>query len=425
MIKNFKFQISNFKKGNAWVGILILLTFLTTLGLALISEVVGTIVASKRSGQTQSAQALCDAGIEKAIWKLNDSGSGYVGESNINMGTGTLDIAVTNIDQENKEILATAYLPNKTNPKTTRQVKAKISVDLNETSVSFRYGVQVGNLGLTMGSNGKVIGNVYVDGTITGGQVTGDAISSGPSGLISGTQVSNDAKAHTITSSTIGRDAYYTHISGGTVGRTRYSGSPDTQTVGLPISQTTIDQWEAWALEGGTYNGNYTLTNGASATLGPKKINGDLTGVIWVTGNINFSNNANIKLAPSFGANSGIIIADHPTNKTTYGKIYVSNNANMQGSGNPKSYIMALSTNTGSTTSNPAISVGNNSTAVVYYSTTGMIEISNNAHLRAVSGAGLYLANNAEVTYDSGLADSNFSGGPGGSWVLKEWQIVH
>jgi hypothetical protein len=422
-------------KGNAWVGLLILLVFMITLGLALITEVIGTITQSKKAEQVIVAQALCDAGVEKAFWKLNQTGGSYAGENNLALSTGVVDISVTNIDLENKEVLATAYVPNKTTPKATRSVRAKITVDLNETNVSFRYGVQVGTLGLTMSPNGKVLGNVYVDGPITGGQVTGDAISSGPSGLISGTTIGNDAKAHTIGSSSVGRDAYYSHLSGTSVVRTKYPGSADSQSIGLPIAQPTIDQWESWAEAGGIYSGNYTIQDGAARTLGPIKINGDLTvtnnatltitGVIWVTGNINFSNNAIVKLAPSFGANSGIIIADSLTNKTAYGKVNVSNNVVMQGSGNPKSYVMVLSTNTGSTTSNPAIAVGNNSDAVVYYATAGMVEISNNAHLRAVSGAGLHLSNNAEVTYDSGLADANFSGGPGGSWQIKEWQIVY
>jgi hypothetical protein len=422
-------------KGNAWVGLLVLLLFMITIGLALITEVLGTITQSKKAEQVLVAQALCDAGIEKAIWKLNSSGAGYAGENNINLGTGILDITVTNIDLENKEVIATAYVPNKTNPKATRNLRAKISVDLNESSVSFRYGVQIGNLGLTMGSNGKVIGNVYVDGPISGGIVTGDAISSGASGLISGTNISNDAKAHTIQNSSVGRDGYYTHLTNSTVTRTKYPNSADPQSVGLPISQGTIDQWEAWAEAGGTYNGNYSITDGAARTLGPLKINGNLTvsnnasltmtGVIWVTGDINISNNGIVKLAPSYGANSGMLIADSPTNKSTYGHVNVSNNAIMQGSGNPKSYVMVLSTNTGSTTGDSAVEVGNNSDAVVYYATTGLVDISNNAHLRAVTGAGLNLSNNAEVTYDSGLADSNFSGGPGGSWQIKEWQVVY
>lgn len=439
MIKNYKFI-----KGNAWVGILLLLVFLTTLGLALITEVVATIVASKRSGQIITAQALCDAGIEKAIWKLNETGGGYIGEQDIFFETGTLDIDITNIDNENKSVLATAYIPSKTNTKVTRKIKAKVSALFNETSASFHYGVQVGGLGVTMSNNAKILGNLYSDGVVIGGngsEITGDAIVSGSSGTITGSgsgqqiTVGHNAKAHNIIYSVIRNDAYYASLQGSTVGGVSYPGSPDPPSVGMPIGQTTIDQWESWAQAGGTINGNYTITGDAS--LGPIKVDGDLlidtgtghsltiNGVIWVTGNLTIKTDSTIKLSPSYGGNSGMILADSPNDKTNKGKIVVNNNVVVQGSGNPKSYIMMIATNTGTEFTSPAINAGNNSDAVVYYAPTGMIEVSQNALMRAISGGGLHLSNGAQVQYDSGLANSNFSGGPGGSWQLTEWQIVH
>ncbi len=442
-------------KGNAWVGILIMLVIITALGLSLIAEVLGTIIASKKSAQVITAQALCDAGVEKAVWKLNHDTSGYTGEDDINLETGIIDIEVTSIDTETKSVLVTSYVPDKTDSKVTRKVRAKVKADINESNISFHYGVQVGGLGVTMSNNSKIFGNVYSDGPIIGGggsKITGDAISSGPTGSIRGSgnsqriTIGNDARANTLQYLNITRDAYYNNISSSTVTGISYPGSTNPTPVGLPIDQNTIDTWESWAQTGSTYNGNYTL-DGNNSTLGPIKINGNLTvingsvltmtGVIWVTGNISFANNAVIKLDPSFGQNSGMIITDSPTDKATYGKVEVSNNVRVCGSytldqcldddppENNKSYIMILSTNTGSTTSNPAIDAGNNSKAVVYYTTVGMLEVANNGRLRAVTGGGLHLSNGAEVQYDIGLADANFSGGPGGSWVLTEWQIVH
>lgn len=427
------------KTGNAWVGLLVLLVFLITLGLALITEIVGTITQSKRAEQIVVAQALADAGIEKAFWKLNQTGGSYIGEDDLTLSTGVIDITVTNIDSENKMVEATAYVPTKENPKATRKVQAKISAEFNESSVSFHYGIQVGGLGVTMSNNSSVIGNVYVDHDIACGNnstITGDAFVSGIGHKINNCKVSNNAKADSVLSSTITGNLYYSTSKAGS-SAAQFIQIPQNElppTVGMPISQSTIDSWEAWAEEGGTFVGNKTIS-GTQETLGPLKIDGNLTvtngatltvaGVLWVTGNISFSNNAIIKLASFYGPNSGMIIADHPTDKATYGKVTVSNNVTIQGSGNSKSYIMVVSTNTGSTTSNPAINVGNNSTAVVYYATTGMVEVSNNAKLRAVSGGGLHLSNGAQIQYDSGLADANFSGGPGGSWQVTEWQIVY
>lgn len=423
-------------QGSAWAGVVILIFFIVSVGLALTSDVTGTLAKAKRANQAAVAQTLAEAGIEKAVWRVN-SNSGYIGESNLGLPTGTVDIVVENVDQVNKFVTATAFVPSKADPKVTRKVRVKLFADIHSSNVSFHYGVQVGSLGVIMSNNSKINGNVYTDGSIIGGngsEISGDAIVSGAANQIEGVRIGNDIRAHLIKSCTIVRDAYYAVLQNSSVGRTKYPNSPDPAPAGLPLAQTTIDQWELWAANGGIYNGDYTL-NGTSASLGPKKINGNLTvingasltitGTIWVTGNIVFENNSIIKLAPSFGPASSMIIADSETNKASYGKVTVSNNVIMQGSGNASSYIMIVSTNTGQTITDPAIKAGNNSSAVVYYTTTGMIEVANNASLRALSGGGLHLSNGAQINYDSGLADANFSGGPGGSWRVKEWQVLH
>ena len=435
------------KRGNAWVGIIMLLVFLTTLGLALVSNAVLTITQSKKASQVLVAQSLCDAGIEKAVFKLNDTGSGYTGETDLDMETGIVDIEVISLGADSKDVYVTAYIPNKSNPKTERQARARIAATSNETGLAFNYAVQVGSAGVTMSNNAILNGNLYASGNLAcqnNAQITGDAFLSknitGVYGNISGCRIGGNAEAYNVTGSTIGGWAKYVGAKTGTTATgtitqiTQAQLDIDVPLVALPITQNTIDSWKLWAEAGGTYNGNYTV-DGTSRTLGPQKIDGDftvtnggiltITGVLWVTGNLSFSNNAIIRLDPSYGPNSGMIVVDNPTDPANKGKIDVYNNVVIEGSGNPSSYIMLLSTNTGATTANPAIDVGNNSTAVVYYATEGMIEVSNNAVLRAVSGGGLYLSNGAQVQYDSGLASANFSGGPGGSWEVIEWQILH
>jgi hypothetical protein len=444
-IGKFALKDKNKIKGNAWVGLLVLLVLMITLGLALISDVLGTITQSKRSEQVLVAQALSEAGIEKAYWKLNESGGSYIGENDLTLDTGVVDISVTNIDSENKYIDAMAYVPSKTNPITTRKVRAKVTADFNESSVHFHYGVQVGHLGVTMSNNSAVIGNLYADGNVecgNGSQITGDAFVSGHEHDhehehdINHCNIGNDAKAHSVISSSVTRDLYYANSKSGSTAKKFINIHHDElpHEIGMPISHSTITTWESWAEAGGVHEGDLSISGG-SQTLGPIRINGDLTvtngatltitGVVWVSGDIHFSNNAIIKLATSYGQNSGMMIADSPHDEEGHGHITVSNNVTIQGSGNPKSTIMMLSTNGGSSIDHPAITAGNNSTAVIYYASEGMVEISNNAKLRAVSGEGLHLSNGAQVQYDTGLADANFSGGPGGSWQIKEWQIVY
>jgi Tfp pilus assembly protein PilV len=426
------------KKGSILIGILLLLVGLLTVGIALNTAVMATTVKISRSYRTISAQAYAEAGIQKALWELNKAGSSYTGESNTtSIAGGAFDVNITNVSSNVKQITATGYVPNKEHYLAKRIIRAKITDKPSSTGVAFNYGVQAGALGITMSNNAVINGNVYSQGTLSGqnnSRVTGDVIMSGVTGRISGGQISGNAKAHTINNVRITKDAYYQAISGSTVGGVSHPNSPDPATISLPLSDSTISQWEIAAVAGGTHTGDYVI-NGTSMTLGPKKIDGNLivtngavltmTGTIWVTGNITFSNNAIIKLVADYGTSSGLIIADNPGNRSNSGKINVSNNVQILGSGNSKSYIMMLSTNQGNTVSNPAIVAGNNSTAVIYYTTTGMLEIANNANLRAITGGGLHLSNGAQITYDTGLASTEFSGGPGGAWGIIEWQVLY
>ncbi len=232
-------------------------------------------------------------------------------------------------------------------------------------------------------------------------------------------QIGANAHANTINSCNITGNAYYQTISGSTVNGTSYPGSPDPGPENLPISQANIDDWKADAAAGGVINADLTLSS-TTNSLGPKKINGNLTvtnnadltitGTVYVTGNINISNNAKVRLAAGYGGFSGIVLSD--------GSISVSNNAVFYGSG-AGSYIMFLSTKTGS-----AINVSNNSNTVIFYAANGTVNIANNAVLKEVTAYGINISNNAQVIYETGLASAKFSSGTGGGWVVASWQEV-
>jgi len=159
--------------------------------------------------------------------------------------------------------------------------------------------------------------------------------------------------------------------------------------------------------------GNLTVQNGGKLAL---------TGTVHVTGNIILYQNAEVYLDPSYGALSGLIIND--------GTINVENNVIFCGSGYTpatkvcstanKSYIMLLSTSS----ADPAINVANNAKAVIFYAANGGIYLKNGAGVFEATGNKLTIEENATVTYESGLANSNFSSGPGASWSIKKgtWQ---
>ncbi len=205
----------------------------------------------------------------------------------------------------------------------------------------------------------------------------------------------------------------------------------DLAKIPLPIATSTIDGWKNDAASGGTCvqpqcdgSGDFKITNGQTASLGPKKITGKLevdnlatltvTGTIWVVGDIILSNNCNVRLSSGYGDMSGVIITD--------GKLVISNNCIFAGSGNPQSFIMVLSDK--NSLGEEIMTIDNNSVGVVYYAGRGWIKFSNGAQAKQATAYGIRLDNNANLIYDAGLANTRFSAGPAGGYDVKTWREV-
>jgi Tfp pilus assembly protein PilX len=250
--------------------------------------------------------------------------------------------------------------------------------------------------------------------------------------------ITGNAHAHSITSavpsSVIQGSAYYDQsLTGYTVNGSSNPNQADPPIQPLPVSDGNITDWENSAVAGGTpLVGDQTLSG--AVAIGPIKIAGNLTiangavvtigGTVWVAGDINFTgSNAVVKLDPAHQGTSSVIIADDPANPTTKGKIVVANNTNIQGSGTSGSYLMVLSKFAGAPPQN-AIDVGNNTTGAIFYATAGRVQIANNVSLKEVTAYQLFLKNGASVTYESGLANAQFTTGPGAVWTLRKntWQ---
>ncbi len=190
----------------------------------------------------------------------------------------------------------------------------------------------------------------------------------------------------------------------------------------LPISDGVIQDWKDAAEAGGITAGDVTVTG--TQTIGPKKITGKLTvtngatltitGTTWVTGDIVFDNNSIIQLSAGYGPLSGVILSD--------AKIDVKNGAALSGSGDPSSFLMTLAAK--DSTGEELITVDNNSLGAIYYAGKGRIKFSNLAAAKEATAYGIRLDNNAEITYDTGLANALFSSGPGGGWDLQTWREV-
>mgnify|MGYP001564981958 FL=1 len=140
--------------------------------------------------------------------------------------------------------------------------------------------------------------------------------------------------------------------------------------------------------------------------------------------------NVVVVLDASYGALSGIVMADDLANQTTVGTIRVRNNVAICGSAgynsgngecNPSngSYLMFLSTYSGS---GEAIALENNVKGEIFYASAGTAKIENNAEVKEIIAYKLDVENNAHVVYEQGLANAQFSSGPGASYEILEWK---
>ncbi len=281
----------------------------------------------------------------------------------------------------------------------------------------------------------------YVDGQAKIGQYSGtwnnvtttgldgyfNIFLGGVTGLISNMDIGTDgvgnAHAHTVIDSTV-TGTLYCQV-GSSNDKACNTTKLDPAQEALPVSDANINDWKADAEAGGVTNGSLIIAGIQS--LGPRKIIGDLTvngtltitDTIWVTGNISI--NGTVKLAASYLATTGMMIAD--------GSITMANNSVFIDSGTPGSYIMLLTTSScdSSVIGNPcggadAINASNNSDLIIANAQNGSIHFNNNAAVKEMVANRIYLANNATVSYGSGLINVNFTSGPSGGWGIDSWE---
>lgn len=378
--------------------------------------------------ESKKSYFAAESGAEDVVYRMVNS-INYDATENLSVDGIVSTTTVADIDGL-KEVSTSA-----SNNDLVRKVKTKLEIG---EGTSFFYGVQAGQGGIVMTNSSLVIGNVFSNGPIVGfntNLVKGDVISAGPSGLINGIYATSSAYAHTIQNSDIEKDAHYQVISGTTVGGTLYPGSPDQATSTMPVPDSKIEEWKAEAAAGGTHTSPCPYIISGTVSLGPKKINCDLyingTAVvtlnepIWVVGNINFSNSADIKVNPSLGDASVAFIADNPANRTSSSRIFLSNSVEFFGSGSSKSYILMVSQNNSAEGggSNSAISISNSVNGkVLLYAPHGLMYLSNSIRAKEATAYKIQITNTASITYETGLANLLFTSGPSGGYSIESWE---
>jgi len=351
-----------------------------------------------------AAHYIAEGGTEDALYRVL-AGKQIASTQNLGVGTGTTTISVTT-NPDGSKILRSQG--------TTGAVQQNIEtmVGITTNAINFFYGVQVDAGGVAMHNGASVIGNIFSNGSLTGGTVTGTAVvAGGTNNQIANTTVGTSARAPQFVNANVGG-----------------SSCPNVNCVvasdplqPLPISDGAIQDFRDAAAAGGTVaDQNISGT----VSLGPKKINGNLTvdngatlivtGTLWITGQFQPSNNATIKLSPGYGTNSGVIVADNT--------IDLSNNVTVLGSGSVGGYILMVAGK--NAPSSQIIDISNNVVGAIFYAPHGRIHFNNNAGAKEVAGYGFDMDNNATVTYESGLQNVHFVSGPSGGYDVKYWKEV-
>ncbi|OHA84335.1 MAG: hypothetical protein A2937_01185 [Candidatus Yonathbacteria bacterium RIFCSPLOWO2_01_FULL_47_33b] len=427
-------MIHNHPTGSSEKGAAIV-TFVLFFVIVSLAVVIGISTPIAREARTagdfirsKSSYYLAESGSEDVLYRIKNSKQVSPTEVLV-LGGNSVTTTLTTVASNERSIFSTGSVGGNT-----RKVQTNVTTS---SGAAFSFGVQAGDGGVIMENSSSISGNVYSSGPIsrTGtGVITGDAISAGPTGSVSGVNVTGSVYAHTITSSTIGTDAHYQTISSSSVSGVSYPGSTDQDTSALPISDALITQWETDAATGGTISSPCPYKITGSTTIGPKKINCDLEiatngtitlgGGIWVSGNITIKNNPTIKVDPAIGGQSVALIADNTTNRLTSSTVSIENGPTFVGSGTAGSYILFVSQNNSAETGGgtKAIEVENTANgALLVYAGHGEVVLKNSIALKEVTAYRLRLQNTANVTYESGLASLLFSSGPGGSWTVKDW----
>ncbi len=192
----------------------------------------------------------------------------------------------------------------------------------------------------------------------------------------------------------------------------------------FPISGSNIQEWKNEASLGPTIE---DLSIGSNATTGPLVVTGnltvnsgsilDMTGTVWVKGNVVFAGGAHLVLDSSFGTAGGVLISD--------GYMDISGGASFVGSGAPASYPLLITTNqcpTGSgCNGHNAINIYGGASTSLLNAQNGKISMAGGTRALSLSASSVSIDGGSLINYNSGLANVYFANGRATSWYVASW----
>jgi hypothetical protein len=416
------YSSSNQKGFAALVITLIILSVMFLIALPLIVLVLGQQRITGDLTKANQAYFAAEAGIEDALLRLKKSMQ-WTSPYSFSVENATVEIVISDFVTWARTVTATGNAAG-------RFRKVQVAYELSGLAPGLHYGAQVGDGGLVMEGNSEVVGNVFSNGSVNlihpDSEILETVVIAGAGNKLFGKGV-------------VWQNAYVDICQGESSGQminvagelyandVTYCTStflsnldPLIDPIPLPVTDLQIEDWKNEAADGGTI-GSYTRTSGVHS-LGPVKIDGDLTvdsaeliitGTIWATGDITIINpSTRVHLAPSYESASGVIIGDN--------LISLQVGSVSSGSGDPGSYLMYISTSS----TDPAISIGQATEVDILYSNTGWIQISQTSNMRSANAYGIHVANNSGLVYEIGIESAFFTSGPGGGWLVTSWREI-
>lgn len=387
--------------------------FFLVVSMTIIFGMINPIVSQQKIASalhaTRQSYYLAEGGLEDAVYR-SMRGMPLDDLETVSIFSESAEIATSDISG-GKEILSTANVRG-----AVRKVKSALLLGVGAT---FHYGVQSGTGGFILSNNSGVNGNIYSNGSVSGANgafVTGSVIAVNSINRVRiGTGILGDAKSPRVTNSTVRGTLYCYTGSGNNKPCNTFFEAPTPKNFAL--TDEDILSWKSEAQAGGEVGGR--VLSGENNTLGPVKVNGNLTlginakltiaGTVWVTGNLLIENGAEAKLKETFGELDGVIVVD--------GTATLSNGSIMSGSGVEGSYIMLLSTNSSAN----AVDLSNNAGAVIIYAPNGGVQLNNNTAVSQLTAKNISLNNGAIIDYFQGIINAAFVGGPGGTYTINSW----
>ncbi len=428
MIKYFKVKLRNEKGMVAVLALLGISAATLAIASTLVSISLNELRMASSGGAIDQTFYAAESGLNDALYRLVKDP--VPGSHNFDYGNTTISIdTLPNPANPYQRIVEATATDENGNIR-----KVRVLANTDAFATGFDYAVQGGVGGVYLKNNSRIIGDIYSNGSIlpqTGGSnkyIEGKAWVAGTNRLDS-VQITGDVFAHEIRDSIIAGDAYYqaidndTTVSGSICPNSHCHGSnPDQPAKPFPLKDSDILKWKNDINASGNpvlgpdpltcpagphYNGYYCVIG--NTTLGNQKIDADfylgsggsltLSGNIWITGDIEIANNGpsdagNIRIDSSLGGFSTVVITD--------GRVEVLNNCVIQGSGDPRSFILLVSTSTSITP--PAIEGSNNSNSIVFAAMKGRLLVQPGGMLNAVLAHEIFLENNSRITYNPNLS---------------------